>query len=57
MNNSQPSNTAISRFAGLVDRDTYYYDKDAPYPEQIMRKRESEYNEERPVKEEYPDQK
>jgi len=57
MNNSQPSNTAVTRFAGLVDRDTYDDDKDAPYPEQIIRKRKSEYNEERPVKEEYTDQK
>jgi hypothetical protein len=57
MNNSQPSNTSISRFAGLVDRDAYHYDKDAPYPEEIIRERQAEYNEERPVKEEYPDQK
>jgi len=45
MNNNQPSNTVISRFASPVDREAYYYDEDAPYPEQIIRKRESEYNE------------
>jgi hypothetical protein len=57
MNNNQPSNTVIAGLAGLVDRDAYDYDKDAPYPEEIIRKRQSEYSEERPVKEEYPDQK
>jgi hypothetical protein len=40
-----------------MDRDTYYYDKDTPYSKQIIRKRESEYREERPVKEECPYQK
>jgi|PlaIllAssembly_1097288.scaffolds.fasta_scaffold388201_1 hypothetical protein len=57
MNNSQPSNTGVTRFAVLFDGDAYCQDKEAPCSEQIMRKKESEYGEGRPVKEEYPDQK
>jgi hypothetical protein len=45
INKSQPSNTVIPRLAGLIDRDTDDYDKDAPYPEQIIRKGKSEYDE------------
>lgn len=43
----------VPGFAGL-DGDTYYDDKNAPYPKQIIRQGKTENIKKRPVKEEDP---